>query len=67
MRPGSNRRARQKLKVARIHARTAAARVDFLHKTTTEIIRRTDVIANLTALPITALPQIEYKAAWYGR
>ena len=45
MRKGSNRRNRQRIKVARIHARIAASRADFLHKTTTSIIRRADVIA----------------------
>lgn len=44
-RKGSNRRHRQRLKVARIHARIAAMRSDFLHKTTTAIVRRADVIA----------------------
>ena len=42
---GSNRRHRQRLKVARIHARIAAMRQDFLHKTTTAIVQRADVIA----------------------
>lgn len=42
---GSNRRCRQRLKVARIHARIAAMRQDFLHKTTTALVRRADVIA----------------------
>lgn len=42
---GSNRRNRQRLKVARIHARIAAMRKDFLHKTTTALMRRADVIA----------------------
>jgi len=42
---GSNRRRRQRLKVARIHARIAASRMDFLHKTTTQIVRRADGIA----------------------
>lgn len=45
MKKGSNRRNRQRLKVARIHARIAASRQDFLHKTTTALIRRADVIA----------------------
>ena len=45
MRKGSNRRNRQRIKVARIHARIAASRADFLHKTTTSIIQRADVIA----------------------
>jgi len=44
MKKGSNRRNRQRIKVARIHARIAASRADFLHKTTTAIIQRADVI-----------------------
>lgn len=44
-RKGSNRRRRQKVKVAKLYARVAAMRADFLHKTTTAIIRRADVIA----------------------
>ena len=42
---GSKRRAVQRLKVARLHARIADARADFLHKTTTELVERFDVIA----------------------
>ena len=45
MQKGSNRRNRQRLKVARIHARIAASRADFLHKTTTALIRQADEIA----------------------
>lgn len=45
MKKGSNRRNKQRIKVARIHARIAACRADFLHKTTTAIIRKADVIA----------------------
>ena len=45
MQKGSNRRNKQRLKVARIHARIAASRADFLHKTTTALIRQADVIA----------------------
>jgi putative transposase len=44
MTKGSNRRAKQKLKVAKIHARIAASRADFLHKTTTAIVKSADVI-----------------------
>jgi len=44
MQKGSNRRNRQKVKVARIHAHVAAMRADFLHKTTTGIVRSADVI-----------------------
>ncbi len=45
MQKGSHRRARQRAKVARIHARIAASRADFLHKTTTALIRKADGIA----------------------
>ena len=41
---GSNRRAKQVLKVARIHARIADSRSDYLHKVTTDLVRRFDVI-----------------------
>ena len=44
MQKGSNRRNRQRVKVARIHAHVAAMRADFLHKTTTGIVRSADVI-----------------------
>jgi putative transposase len=44
-RKGSNRRRRQKINVAKLHARVAAMRANFLHETTTAIIRRADVIA----------------------
>jgi putative transposase len=42
---GSRRRAAQRLKVARLHARIADARRDYLNKTTTDLVRRFDVIA----------------------
>jgi putative transposase len=42
---GSKRRGVQRLKVARLHARIAEARADYLHKTTTDLVRRFDVIA----------------------
>jgi putative transposase len=41
---GSNRRAKQMLKVARIHARIADSRADYLNKVTTDLVRRFDVI-----------------------
>jgi len=41
---GSGRRCRQKLCVARIHSRIADARADHLHKITTDLVRRFDVI-----------------------
>ena len=44
MKKGSNRRGRQRVKVAKLHARIAASRADFLHKTTTAIVKRADVI-----------------------
>jgi putative transposase len=42
---GSANRAKAKAKVARCHARVADARRDFLHKTSTDLVRRFDVIA----------------------
>lgn len=44
MQKGSHRRARQRVKVAKIHSHVAAMRADFLHKTTTAIVRSADVI-----------------------
>lgn len=41
---GSGRRARQRLKVARLHARIADTRKDFLDKTTTDLVRRFSAI-----------------------
>jgi putative transposase len=41
---GSNNRAKAKLKVARAHRKVKAARQDFLHKTSTRLIRHNDVI-----------------------
>ncbi len=45
MKNGSHRRARQKVRVAKIHASIAATRSDFLHKTTTAVVCRNDIIA----------------------
>jgi putative transposase len=42
---GSANRARARLRVARQHARVADARRDFLHKASTDLVRRFDVIA----------------------
>lgn len=42
---GSRNRAKARVKVARAHARVADARRDFLHKTSTDLIRRFDTIA----------------------
>lgn len=41
---GSNNRAKAKQKVARAHSKVRAARKDFLHKTSTELIRKYDRI-----------------------
>lgn len=41
---GSNRWKRQRLRVARIHAKIADSRADALHKATTNLVRRFDVI-----------------------
>jgi len=42
---GSSNRAKARVKVARAHARVADSRQDFLHKTSTGLIRRFDMIA----------------------
>jgi putative transposase len=42
---GSNNRAKAKQKVARAHRTVAGARQDFLHRTSTSLVRRYDVIA----------------------
>jgi putative transposase len=42
---GSGNRAKARLKVARIHARIADRRRDFLHKVTTRLVRENQVIA----------------------
>jgi putative transposase len=43
-RPGSNNRAKAKAKVARAHRKVRCARADFLHKTSTGLVREHDVI-----------------------
>jgi putative transposase len=43
-RPGSNRRARVKLAIAKLRAREADARRDWIEKTSTDLARRFDVI-----------------------
>ena len=43
--PGSNNRRKQRLKVARLHARIADMRRDWCHKLTTDLVRRFDLIA----------------------
>jgi putative transposase len=42
--PGSKRRERARLRVARLHSKVADARADYLHKFTTDLVRRFDVI-----------------------
>jgi len=42
---GSNNRRKAKLKVARAHSRVRDARRDFLHKASTDLVRRFDAIA----------------------
>jgi putative transposase len=42
---GSKNRAKARVKVARAHAKVADARRDFLHKRSTDLVRRFDVIA----------------------
>lgn len=41
---GSHRRERQRIKVARIHSRIADTRLDYMHKITTDLVQRFDVI-----------------------
>ncbi|HZE29864.1 MAG TPA: RNA-guided endonuclease TnpB family protein, partial [Actinoallomurus sp.] len=41
---GSNNRAKAKVKVARAHRKVAASRADFLHRTSTWLVRHHDVI-----------------------
>ena len=41
---GSKRWEKQRLKVARVHARIADTREDYLHKVTTDLVRRFDLI-----------------------
>ena len=45
MKRGSNNRAKQRVKVARKHSRVRDARRDFLHKTSTRLVRGNDVVA----------------------
>lgn len=45
MKRGSNNRAKQRIKVARKHSRVRDARRDFLHKTSTRLVRDNDVVA----------------------
>ncbi|GAA2155572.1 RNA-guided endonuclease InsQ/TnpB family protein [Actinomadura napierensis] len=42
--PGSNNRRKAKAKVARAHRKVRNARADFLHRTTTGLVRRADTI-----------------------
>ena len=49
---GSKNRAKARLKVARIHAKVADRRVDFLHKLSTRLINDNQVIA-VESLPVT--------------
>lgn len=43
-RRGSRNRARQRARVARVYGRTASRRRDFLHKLTTDLVRRHDLM-----------------------
>jgi putative transposase len=43
--PGSANRRKVRRKVARVHARVRDARRDFLHKASTEMVRRFDIVA----------------------
>jgi len=67
---GSNRRAKLKLKIARLHARITDIRRDFLHKLTTWLIHENQVIA-VESLSVKALQKEPWiarllaDAAWY--
>ncbi len=41
---GSKNRMKQRIKVAKLHAKIARCREDFLHKTTTRLVKEFDVI-----------------------
>ncbi len=43
--PDSNRRERRRLKIARLHAKIKDIRTDFLHKLSTNLVRKYDTIA----------------------
>lgn len=45
---GSNRYKKQKLKVAKVHAKISNSRIDFLHKLSTDIVRKNQVICTET-------------------
>ncbi len=49
---GSQNRARARVKVARQHARVTEARRDFLHKASTDLVRRFGVIAAEDLIPL---------------
>jgi putative transposase len=49
--PGSNNRSKAKTKLAKIHARIANTREDFLHKTSTALIRENGLICLETLRP----------------
>jgi len=67
---GSNRRAKLKLKIARLHARIADIRRDFLHKLSTRLIHENQVTA-VESLSVKALQQQPWiarllaDAGWY--
>ncbi len=42
--PGSKRRERRRLKIAKLHARVKDIRTDFLHKLSTDLVKKYDVI-----------------------
>ncbi len=45
---GSNRYNKQKIKVAKVHAKISNSRIDFLHKLSTDIVRKNQVICTET-------------------
>ncbi|MFE2724206.1 RNA-guided endonuclease InsQ/TnpB family protein [Kitasatospora sp. NPDC059327] len=67
-RKGSQNRAKARRKVARAHARVADARMDWLHKQTTGLIRETQAIyledLNVRGLARTRLAKTVHDAGW---
>jgi len=65
---GSNRKAKARIKVARIHRKTANQRSDFLHKLTTELVREHDGLCiedlSVKGLARTKLAKSVNDASW---
>jgi putative transposase len=67
---GSHNRNKARLKVARVHARVADARRDFLHQLSTALIRENQAVAvedlGIRGLARTRLAKSIYDAGWSG-